>query len=152
MVSKNYYGEENNMNNLLNKLVNTEGGIWVFNGVNNEYYKYVLQFSNYNKITFSYKINSDNGYGVYNINILRNGTFIIENNKVIINFFTVIGKKYNKPNFWDEPLIEKKTIILEINGIIEHKILVKQINRENIFENHNENTELEFIAEKPIID
>jgi hypothetical protein len=38
------------------------------------------------------------------------------------------------------------TVTFEINGIIENKIIVKQISGNTIFENHNLNTEFEFTA------
>ena len=169
------------MNELTKKLINTERGIWALKGLNNElYYIYSLQFSKNEKIVFSYHT-CEKEYGMcYTINIRRFGTFKIDNNILTINFTSVIGSRYNKPKFSDEPLsenisikmeieiVESKEIVKEHIGklayienpsytpkdveITEYKLILKRICGENIFENHNEDARIELIAERPIID
>ena len=145
-------GEMSIVNGLSEKLANTEGGIWVFEGFKNGfYYTYVLYFFDTNEVSFSYNTCSQK-YGLpYICNIFRRGTYYIENNILIISFNTVRRNQYNVPNNDNELTIENTIIRLEME-IIEYKLIVKQISGITIFENHNKNETIELIAERPIID
>ncbi|MHC6202804.1 hypothetical protein ACYULU_06380 [Breznakiellaceae bacterium SP9] len=162
------------MDTLSEKLINTEGGIWTKNGFNGLYYIYSLRFYDKNSVGFSY-MTSESEYGrPYTINMRRFGTFYIENNVLIINFHSVIGSRYTRPNYCDEPLLENIEIKMEIE-IIEEKITVKEdpgkafyarnpnyepkdieiveykLKVKQIFGNRQNET-IEFIAERPVID
>ena len=143
---------------LYGKLTRTELGMWDYNSINdNGKYRYILDFfgnkyfySNNNKILFIHFIenNDKNSIFEYIHYVWREGSFIIENNNIIITFRKVRGSKYNRPNFGDELLIENMVVILEITEISDDKIKIKQISGINIFEEHKENEEIEFIAIK----
>jgi hypothetical protein len=169
------------MADLSEKLVNTEGGIWTFSGVDNDlHYIYVLQFYDTNKICFSYDTRR-NEYEAYTNIIQRKGTFTVENDILTANFTSLTGSQYNSPNPSDEPLSENLSQRMEME-ITERTIMIQQHPGKGFYlENpdydqsktpeveateyklivkqvrgnnlfENQNEKIEFIAERPIID
>ena len=173
------------MNELSEKLITIEGGIWSTKRAakSDSLYYYVLQFSKKdNHVVFSYNTRENDTVGQNWItNVLRYGTFEMEGNILTLNFTSVKGSSYNKPKPSDEPLLEILCVEIEIEDIEENKIIVKeqrgklfhrenpgyilkdieiteyksilkQISGKNIFEHHDENTKIELVADRPIID
>ena len=173
------------MNELSEKLVTIESGIWSTKRAakSDSLYYYVLQLSKKdNRVIFSYNTREeDTAHWNWVANVLRYGTFEINGNILTLNFTSVKGSSVNKPNFSDEPLPEilcvkievedieeNKIIVKEQRGklfhlenpgyilkdieITEYKLILKQISGKNIFEHHAENTKIELVADRPIID
>ena len=170
-------------NELAEKLIHTESGIWVTKGFQNEiYYSYALQFSENYSVMFSYILSFESEYGIHwNRNAVRYGTFETNGNVLTINFASVKSSNYNKPEFSDEPIPESLRIKIEVEEIAESRIVVKEhrgkgfyldnpdyiskdieiteytliaklVSGKNLFEIHDENTTIELVAERPIID
>ena len=153
------------MRELSKKLINTENGvIWQFYGTTErdmskyglgtkikEYYNYVLQFSKGQQVLFSNGVSAVKEGSYSDINVSRTGTFSIKKNNIIINFTKIGGAKYSNLVYWHEKS-ESLTLILQISGITDEKITLKQISGENIFENHAENAELVFTEYKPTVE
>ena len=162
------------MDTLSEKLINTERGIWIKNGVNGLYYKYSFSFYEKNKVSFSY-MTSESEEGHDTIAIKRLGTFYIENNVLIISFVTGHERPWR-----DQPLAEYTEIKMEIEiledkttvkehpgkafylgnaqygpkdiAMVEYILKVKQTAGDNIFKNNRPNDTIEFTAERPLID
>jgi len=161
------------MNDYKKKLTQTESGIWVFKGFGNElYYNYVLHFED-NKVVFSCNT-CKSEYGIpWTSNIVRIGTFEIDSDILTLNFIS--AKYFDKDSLSESLNVKMKIKIEEIKvtvkehlgklfyienpnytpkdiEITEYKLIMKRISGKNIFENRNENEEIELIAERPIID
>ena len=166
---------------LAEKLIHTEGGIWVQKGFQNGiHYNYVLQFSKNYSATFSYLVR-ESEQGPWDRYVLRYGTFETNGNILTINFTSIKGRDYNNTKISDEPILEILCIEIEVEEIAESRITVKehrgkrfyfdnpdyvnqdieiteytlrikQIFGKNLFEIHHENMTIELVAERPIID
>ncbi|MCL2138698.1 MAG: hypothetical protein FWH41_04110, partial [Treponema sp.] len=81
--------------------------------------------------------------GLLKINVIRKGTFEIENNILKIDFSESQHDVYNTLGEW---LIENLTIRIEVEIIEKTKLFVKQTFGKNIFKKNTENIKLEFKA------
>jgi hypothetical protein len=149
------YGDPD-MNEKTEKLINNRHG-WVLDGFNdNGYYSYIVVFSDNNVIGYSYSTNirgrtTKGTYDTYVIQVSRSGTFSVENNTLTINFHSVIGSRYNRPKFYDKPLLEDLTIIMEIE-LTDDELIINNIVGVNIFEDHIKDTPIILNIPKIIYD
>ena len=127
------------MEELKNGLFGISITTWIYENID---YSYCLGFEAPDKITFTYYV-KENDIEVFKIKVVRNGTFIIENNILRINFFESQYDVYNTLGEWQK---EISTIEMDVEIIERTKLILKQISGINIFKKNIENMELEFKA------
>jgi hypothetical protein len=130
------------MNDLLNKLISVD--MWVYNGIINNI-EYQFRFSESMRIEFHHIVDDEDGFGFGGYKSYS-GKFTVENNNITAFFSRNLKYKHDEEYCYVDGRIKKMAIIFEINGIIENKIIVKQISGNSIFENHDLDTEFEFTS------
>lgn len=140
--------ENEEVSELANRLYEYPIGGWYFEGENNlGKYGYAFNFSPTGEVSFSYVLDKVYANGVFlaDVQVMRTGTFEIENNQIKIFFKKLLGSRYDKPEPWCDPIEDQEIIILSVQ-FGARKLFIKQISGIPIFESNPEKEILEFKA------